>query len=166
MAIRRIGVLTGGGDAPGLNPAIRALVWKAAEEGIEAVGFVEDLEPWLARCRVSISPLRYGAGVKGKVNQAMSRGLPVVATAMSVEGMHLVPGEEVLVADERGELKKGDRQASRPRSNCTAVLAACLAAQDHDLRQRSSADASGLFSAGKPGARASAATIRAMRPGC
>jgi len=68
--------------------------------GIEAVGFVEDLEPWLARCRVSISPLRYGAGVKGKVNQAMSRGLPVVATSMSLEGMHLVEAEEVLVADE------------------------------------------------------------------
>ena len=33
MAIKRIGVLTGGGDAPGLNPAIRALVWKAAEVG-------------------------------------------------------------------------------------------------------------------------------------
>jgi GT2 family glycosyltransferase len=69
-------------------------------EGIEAVGFVEDLDPWLARCRISISPLRYGAGVKGKVNQAMSRGLPVVATAMSVEGMHLVTGEEVVVADD------------------------------------------------------------------
>jgi len=41
MAIRRIGVLTGGGDAPGLNPAIRALVWKAAEEGIEAVGIYD-----------------------------------------------------------------------------------------------------------------------------
>jgi glycosyltransferase involved in cell wall biosynthesis len=69
-------------------------------EGIEAVGFVDDLEPWLQRCRLSVSPLRYGAGVKGKVNQAMSRGLPVVATRMSIEGMHLVEGEEVLVADE------------------------------------------------------------------
>jgi 6-phosphofructokinase 1 len=38
MGLSRIGVLTGGGDAPGLNPAIRALVWKAAESGIEAVG--------------------------------------------------------------------------------------------------------------------------------
>ena len=38
-------------------------------------------------CRVSIAPLRYGAGVKGKVNLAMSYGLPVVATTPSVEGM-------------------------------------------------------------------------------
>jgi 6-phosphofructokinase len=41
MALRRIGVLTGGGDAPGLNPAIRALVWKAAELEIEAVGIYD-----------------------------------------------------------------------------------------------------------------------------
>src|SRR5688572_19271951 len=38
MALKRIGVLTGGGDAPGLNPAIRAVVWKAADLGIEVLG--------------------------------------------------------------------------------------------------------------------------------
>jgi 6-phosphofructokinase 1 len=37
-AVKRIGVLTGGGDAPGLNPAIRAVVMKAAERGISVVG--------------------------------------------------------------------------------------------------------------------------------
>ena len=41
MALKRIGVLTGGGDAPGLNPAIRAVVWKAAELGIEVVGIYD-----------------------------------------------------------------------------------------------------------------------------
>ena len=53
-------------------------------------------------CRVSVAPLRYGAGVKGKVNMAMSYGLPVVATPMAVEGMHLVQGDEVLVAADAG----------------------------------------------------------------
>lgn len=42
--IRRIGVLTGGGDAPGLNPAIRALVYRAADEGIEVVGILDGWE--------------------------------------------------------------------------------------------------------------------------
>ena len=69
-------------------------------EGVEVLGYVRELEPWLDRSRVSISPLRYGAGVKGKINHAMSHGLPVVATTPSVEGMHLVEGEEILVADE------------------------------------------------------------------
>ena len=50
----------------------------------------------LPGCRVSIAPLRYGAGVKGKVNLAMSYGLPVVATTPSIEGMHLADGEDVL----------------------------------------------------------------------
>ena len=69
-------------------------------EGLEFVGFVPDVLPWFERCRLSVSPLRYGAGVKGKINHSMSLGLPVVATTPSVEGMHLVAGEEILVADE------------------------------------------------------------------
>jgi glycosyltransferase involved in cell wall biosynthesis len=75
-------------------------VLSLASDDIEVVGFVPEVEPWLARCRLSVSPLRYGAGVKGKINQAMAHGVPVVATAPSVEGMHLVEGEEVLVADD------------------------------------------------------------------
>jgi GT2 family glycosyltransferase/glycosyltransferase involved in cell wall biosynthesis len=75
--------------------ALRAL----AGNGVEVHGYVEDLSPFLDHCRVSVAPLRYGAGVKGKVNQAMAHGQPVVATSIAVEGMHLVDGEEVLVAD-------------------------------------------------------------------
>jgi glycosyltransferase involved in cell wall biosynthesis len=70
----------------------------AAVEGVHIHGHVPDLQPWLDRCRVSVAPLRYGAGVKGKVNQAMAHGLPVVATPTAVEGMHLVDGDDVLVA--------------------------------------------------------------------
>ena len=68
--------------------------------GVHIHGHVPDLAPWLERCRVSVAPLRYGAGVKGKVNQAMAHGLPVVATPAAVEGMHLRDGEDVLVADD------------------------------------------------------------------
>jgi len=63
------------------------------------LGYVPDIAPYLASCRVSISPLRYGAGVKGKINTAMSHGLPVVATTASIEAMHLRDGEDVVVAD-------------------------------------------------------------------
>lgn len=41
MSIRRIGVLTGGGDAPGLNPALKAIVYKAAGCGIEVIGLYD-----------------------------------------------------------------------------------------------------------------------------
>jgi O-antigen biosynthesis protein len=67
--------------------------------GVRVHGFVQDLDPYLDGCRVSVAPLRYGAGVKGKVNQAMSHGLPVVATTCAAEGMFLEHGRDVLVAD-------------------------------------------------------------------
>jgi glycosyltransferase involved in cell wall biosynthesis len=63
-------------------------------------GYVPDVSSFFTGCRLSISPLRYGAGVKGKVNLAMSYGLPVVATSPSIEAMHLHPDEDVLVADD------------------------------------------------------------------
>lgn len=74
-------------------------VRELAAPDLEVVGFVENLDPILQRARISIAPLRYGAGVKGKVNEAMNYGIPVVATACAVEGMHLRAGEEVMVAE-------------------------------------------------------------------
>jgi O-antigen biosynthesis protein len=82
-----------GSDPP---PTIKSL---AAPDLIIA-GFVPDVTPYFTGCRVSVSPLRYGAGVKGKVNLAMAHGLPVVATTPSIEGMHLTPDVDVLVADD------------------------------------------------------------------
>ena len=49
---------------------------------------------------LSVAPLRYGAGVKGKVNQSLAYGVPVVATSHAVEGMFLDDGVSVLVADQ------------------------------------------------------------------
>ncbi|MDX1624984.1 MAG: glycosyltransferase [Wenzhouxiangellaceae bacterium] len=72
---------------------------QAREPGLRVHGFVEDLEPFLSGCRISLAPLRYGAGVKGKVNQAMSHGLPVVATPCAAEGMYAVHEHDILVAD-------------------------------------------------------------------
>ncbi|MBX3726989.1 MAG: glycosyltransferase [Xanthomonadales bacterium] len=76
--------------------SIRAL----AGDAVEIHGHVADLDPFLDGCRIAVAPLRYGAGVKGKVNMSMSCGQPVVATPMAVEGMHLADGSEVLVADD------------------------------------------------------------------
>lgn len=81
-----------GADPPA---SVRAL----AAPDLVIAGYVEDLDPLFGSARVSVAPLRYGAGVKGKVNLAMSYGVPVVATPAAVEGMHLVDGEDVLVAE-------------------------------------------------------------------
>lgn len=70
-----------------------------AHPSLRVLGFVEDIEPELTRARVSIAPLRYGAGVKGKVNEAMNYAIPVVATACAVEGMHAEDGKDCLIAE-------------------------------------------------------------------
>lgn len=83
-----------GGDCP---PEILAL---SALEGVIVHGHVPDIAPYMDGARVALAPLRYGAGVKGKVNLSMAHGQPVVATSCAVEGMHLQDRHDVLVADD------------------------------------------------------------------
>ncbi len=68
------------------------------KQGLTMVGFAEDLGPYYASCRLAIAPLRYGAGVKGKVNQALSYGLPVVGSPSALEGMGLEHGRDAMLA--------------------------------------------------------------------
>ena len=82
-----------------IGSKVPAAVLELADENIVVHGYVEDIAPYMEGCRISIAPLRVGAGVKGKINMAMSYGLPVVATSTAVEGMHVRAGEDVLVAD-------------------------------------------------------------------
>jgi GT2 family glycosyltransferase/glycosyltransferase involved in cell wall biosynthesis len=70
-----------------------------ASEHVITHGYVENVEPFFSSCRLSVAPLRFGAGVKGKINQSMSFGVPVVSTRVGAEGMHLTDGEDILVAD-------------------------------------------------------------------
>ena len=78
---------------------VPAEIQALAAEDVIITGFVEDLNPLLDKMRVSVAPLRYGAGIKGKIGSAMAVGLPVVATPLAAEGMSLTDGENILVAD-------------------------------------------------------------------
>lgn len=78
--------------------ALRALA--ATQPGVEIHGFVPVVTPYMDQVRIAVAPLRFGAGVKGKINLSMAHGQPVVATTCAVEGMHLQDGQDVLVADE------------------------------------------------------------------
>jgi glycosyltransferase involved in cell wall biosynthesis len=48
---------------------------------------------------VFVAPLRYGAGIRGKIGESAAFGLPVVSTRLGVEGLALEPGRDILVAD-------------------------------------------------------------------
>jgi GT2 family glycosyltransferase/SAM-dependent methyltransferase/glycosyltransferase involved in cell wall biosynthesis len=82
----------------GANPPeeVRAL----ASSGVAVPGWVEDLRPLLAGSVGLVAPLRYGAGVKGKVTEALGAGLPVVTTPLGAEGLGAVDGRDLLLASE------------------------------------------------------------------
>ncbi len=83
----------------GMAPPADVLALQA-QPGIVVHGHVAELAPYMDGARVAVAPLRFGAGVKGKVNLSMAHGQPVVATSCAVEGMHLTDGHDVLVADD------------------------------------------------------------------
>ena len=68
--------------------------------GVEPVGWVPSVVPYIERSRVSVVPLLYGAGTKRKLIQALTIGTPTVSTTPGVEGLGVSDGSEVLVADE------------------------------------------------------------------
>jgi len=70
---------------------------------IEFHGFVEDINPMMQNIRIAVAPLRFGAGVKGKVNMSMSHGQPVVGTKVAVEGMYTTHEKDVMMADDESE---------------------------------------------------------------
>jgi hypothetical protein len=71
-----------------------------ADDGVEIVGWVEDLADLFGTVRLSVAPLRFGAGFKGKVATSLAHGLPVVGSSISLEGTGLLDGDGVLVADD------------------------------------------------------------------
>jgi glycosyltransferase involved in cell wall biosynthesis len=71
----------------------------AAQPHVHAVGWVPAIEPYLARARLSLVPLRHGAGTKAKLLQSLFAGTPCVSTSVGIEGYGLVNGRDVLVAD-------------------------------------------------------------------
>jgi glycosyltransferase involved in cell wall biosynthesis len=77
-----------------------------ATERIVVAGLQPDVRPFFDSVKLSVAPLRFGAGVKGKINQSMAFGVPVVATSMAIEGMELTDREDILVADEPEEFAR------------------------------------------------------------
>jgi glycosyltransferase involved in cell wall biosynthesis len=69
----------------------------AAAAGAEPRGFLPSVEDELALRRMSIAPLRFGAGLKGKVGESLAAGVPVVATPIAAEGF-AAPERGMLIA--------------------------------------------------------------------
>lgn len=83
-----------GADPP---PEVRAL--SAEDASIAVTGYVADTQPIIQKSSVLVVPLRAGGGMRVKILNALAQGLPVVTTTIGCEGIAVVPGHDLLVAD-------------------------------------------------------------------
>ncbi|XQM32988.1 glycosyltransferase family 4 protein [Burkholderia gladioli] len=86
----------------GVTPEVSALA--DPTQGVVIVGFVENLDTETSVARLSVAPLRFGAGIKGKVVSSLLAGLPSVLSRVASEGMGLVAGEQMLSGDTADEI--------------------------------------------------------------
>ncbi len=83
----------------GPRPVAEVRALPERNPSIEVTGYVDDPRPYIARSACLIVPLRSGGGMRVKILEALARGIPVVSTSIGCEGIDLVPGEHLLVAD-------------------------------------------------------------------
>jgi glycosyltransferase involved in cell wall biosynthesis len=84
----------------GANPTPDILELARETPGAEVTGFVDDVREHLRRMTVAVVPLPAGSGVKTKVLEAMASGLPVVGSAIALEGIAGTPGVHFVRADD------------------------------------------------------------------
>jgi glycosyltransferase involved in cell wall biosynthesis len=70
-----------------------------APPGVAYLGPLPDLDSWFDGLRLTVAPLRYGAGAKGKVASSIAAGVPCVGTPIAAEGMRLQDGMHIAVCD-------------------------------------------------------------------
>lgn len=66
---------------------------------VHVPGYIPDVSPYFLSSRIFVAPLRFGAGMKGKIGQSFEHGLPVVTTAIGAEGMGLTDRKNYLHAE-------------------------------------------------------------------
>ncbi|MBU1101710.1 MAG: glycosyltransferase [Bacteroidetes bacterium] len=72
-------------------------------KNIIVTGWVPEIKPYLDKCRVSVVPLRFGAGMKGKVGETLSNGVPMVSTSIGAEGIGIENNVHSFITDESKE---------------------------------------------------------------
>jgi O-antigen biosynthesis protein len=81
----------------GSNPT--AEVKSLASDRVKVTGYINDVTPYFLSHKLSVSPLRYGAGMKGKIGQSLEYSLPIVSTEIGTEGINLTPEQDILEAN-------------------------------------------------------------------
>lgn len=78
-------------------------VYSLASDRVSVPGYVSDVSDYFQTHRIFVAPLRFGAGMKGKIGQSLAYRLPVITSSIGAEGMNLTDGENVLIAESKEE---------------------------------------------------------------
>jgi glycosyltransferase involved in cell wall biosynthesis len=82
----------------GSNPT--DIVTALHSEKFNIIGFVEDVMPYFNDAKLFVAPLRYGAGIKGKIGQSLEYSLPLVTTSIGAEGFDFGSFVDAMIADD------------------------------------------------------------------
>jgi glycosyltransferase involved in cell wall biosynthesis len=107
-----------------------AAVQALANERVQVPGYLPNVDTYFRESRWFVAPLRYGAGMKGKIGQSLSFRLPVITTPIGAEGLALQDGYNCAIATTAAEwvaaiLKLYDDRSTweRYHQGCAEVLA-------------------------------------------
>ncbi|MCB0064990.1 MAG: glycosyltransferase [Caldilineaceae bacterium] len=117
-------------------PAVRLqLVGKGADQlpipnqvglGVETIDNVADIVPYLRQATVAVVPILHGSGIRFKVLEALAAELPVVSTHLGAQGIAVVQGESILLADDANLFAQAVIDLLQD-----AALRSCLAHRGH-----------------------------------
>lgn len=88
----------------GKHPDMRIIQLSEEYDNIIITGFVQNLDDYYKRCKVFISPLRFGSGIKVKVMNALYRGIPTVSTSIGAEGLAVQHEHSMMISDDTKQL--------------------------------------------------------------
>ena len=93
-------------DVVGARPPQELTALNSQGLGIQVTGYVEDPQPYLQQAGLMVVPLRAGGGMRVKILNALSQGLPIVTTTIGCEGIAVEHGKHVLIADSPQDFAK------------------------------------------------------------
>lgn len=86
----------------GSNPPESIL--KLNSDKFKIIGFAKEVSPYFLNSRIFLAPLRYGAGIKGKIGQSLEFGLPLVTTNIGAEGFNFKENRNIIVGNTSQEI--------------------------------------------------------------
>lgn len=99
------------------------------KEGFHVLGWVDNLDAEIQKAKICLAPLRFGAGIKGKLVDAMRNGTPTVTTTIGAEGMHedlpwngIIVDDTVAFAKKAAELYQNQEQWNQAQANGIRIL--------------------------------------------